>query len=98
MVITSIFFFFFRDKFQSTFFFLSFPFTPTLFFSSVISPLSLSLSSRVDVIASGNARMRPAAATASLREKKRARRLRIEEGREEKWSDFRLFGSKKSFF
>jgi hypothetical protein len=42
--------------------------------------------------------MRPAAATASLREKKRARRLRIEEEREEKWSDFRLFGSKKSVF
>ena len=86
----------FPGQVSINFFFLSFPFTPTLFFSSVISPLSLS--SRVDVIASGNARMRPAAATASLREKKRARRLRIEEGREEKWSDFRLFGSKKSVF
>ena len=59
-------------------------FHPTLCFSSVIFSLALALSSRVDVIASGNARMRPAAAAVSLREKKkRERRLRrIGGGRE----------------
>ena len=48
-----------------------------------------SLSSRVDVIVSGNARMRPAATAAAAA----ARNF----WGEKKWSDFRLFGSKIKF-